>query len=370
MNGFDAELLCGTLRMYVALDWGDEVDLERAGKAADGEMYALARRPRTPSSLAYRPAPWRFRLAAPSLTLGELGAVEAEAEATIFDFGAVSVGLHVPLALRPAAVVRLAGSLADAAPIVEAARAAVAPLFQKVLPAIKEPQWSDLTEEYFVFHFPPDEAAPQAIRAPERLLSERAVWTAGVVRLEDEPLSPEEVVEAVRQRISYTPRDLFVPEWSAALLVDRDCEETLQIIEYANVQLLEYRHIDNRLDDRLAAAYRVLHPLARSWLPFWRMHGRQLRDLGELRIEMHDVFERTGNVLKLVGDQYLARCYQLLAARFHLTQWEHNIQEALEVVEGAYQVVSDQSAMVRMEVLEVIVIVLIALEIVMAVGGH
>jgi hypothetical protein len=201
-------------------------------------------------------------------------------------------------------------------------------------------------------------------------LSDELSWTAGIVRLEDEPLSQEQIAEATRHHITYTPHDLFLPGWSAALLVDRDCEETLQIIEYANLQLLEYRHIDNRLDDRLAGAYKFLHPLARSWLPFWRMHGRQLRDLGELRIEMHDVFERTGNVLKLVGDQYLARCYQMLSDRFHLDEWEENIEQALQVVEGAYQVVSDQSAMVRTEVLELIVILLIAFEIVVAFFRH
>jgi hypothetical protein len=264
----------------------------------------------------------------------------------------------------------LAGSLSEATPIVQAAKKAVGALYEKLLPALKQPELSELSEEYFVFHLPPSASASDLLKSPEKLLNERAAWTAGMVRLEDEPLSADEVREALRLRISYSPTDLFVLEWSAALLVDHECDETLQMVEYANLQLLEYRHIDNRLDDRLAGAYKLIHPPTRSWLPFWRMHGRQLRDLGELRIEMHDVFERTGNVLKLVGDQYLARCYQLLAARFHLDQWEKNIERALEVVQGAYQVVADQSAMVRTEVLEIIVIILIAFEIVMAFFRH
>ena len=370
MNDESGDTLRGTLHIFVAFDWGEEIDLERAGKLAAGEAHALARRSRTPASLVYQPAPWRFRLAPTELELGELGRIEAAAEATLFDLGAVSVGLHVPFVLPLPAIQRLAGSLANSAPIVEAVRQALLPLHAKVLPAIKEPESSQLSEEYFVFHFTPGEAAAPLVNRPERMLTEQAVWAAGVLRLENEPLSLNEVAEATRLHISYTPHDLFVPEWSAALLVDHNCEETLQTIEYANLQLLEYRHIDNRLDERLAGAYKLIHPLKRSWLPFWRMHGRQLRDLGELRIEMHDVFERTGNVLKLVGDQYLARCYQLLAARFHLDEWEENIERALEVVEGAYQVVSDQSATIRTEVLEIIVIVLIAMEIIMAFVGH
>jgi hypothetical protein len=157
-----------------------------------------------------------------------------------------------------------------------------------------------------------------------------------------------------------------VPEWSAALLIDRECEETLQVIAFANVQLLEYRHIDNRLDDRLAGAYRLIHPLAQRRMPFWYRPGRQLRELGEMRMEAHDLYERAGNVLKLVGDQYLARVYHLLAARFHLEEWRQNIERALEVAENAYQVVSDQAAANRGETLEWIVIVLIGFEVIMA----
>jgi hypothetical protein len=358
----EATALVGVLHIYVALDWGDEVDLERARQLAPAELLKLARRSRTPSSISYRPLPLRFRLPLLPLELAELGAVAAEAEATVFDFGGVSLALRVPLELSPSALLRLAGSLSDPSQIVEAARRAIAPLFDQLKPAIQQPACSDLSEEYFVFQLVPGEPSTGVAQ----LLTSSANWAAGLVRLEDEPLGPDEVAEALRLRISYTPTDLFIPEWSAALLVDRECEETLQVIAFANVQLLEYRHIDNRLDDRLAGAYRLIHPLAQRWLPFWARPGQQLRELGELRMEAHDLYERTGNVLKLVGDQYLARVYHLLAGRFHLEEWRHNIQRALEVAENAYQVVSDQAATNRMETLEWIVIILIGFEVIMA----
>src|SRR5262249_25406410 len=161
------------------------------------------RRSRTPSSVAYRPTPWRFRLAPVPLDLAELGRVEASAEATVFDFGAVSVGLHVPLSLLPNQMTHLAGSLSEATPIVQAARKAAAVLYEKLLPALEQPELSELTEEYFVFHLPPSASGPDLLKSPEKLLNERAAWTAGIVRLEDEPLSADEVREALRLRISY-----------------------------------------------------------------------------------------------------------------------------------------------------------------------
>src|SRR5207253_5914685 len=147
-----------------------------------------------------------------------------------------------------------------------------------------------------------------------------AAWLAGLVHLENQPLSPGEIAEALKLQLSYSPDDVFIADWGAAVLIDQDCDETLQTIEFANLQLLEFRHIDNRLDDSLAMAYRVIHALSQSWLPFWRSHARSLRVLGELKVEANGLFERTENVLKLVGDQYLTRVYRLVAGRFHLQE--------------------------------------------------
>src|SRR5262249_61390396 len=100
--------------------------------------------------------------------------------------------------------------------------------------------------------------------------------------------------------------------------------------------LLGIRHLDPPLDKDAARAYQLIQPLTHSWLPLWRMHSRPLRMLGELKVEANELFERTGNVFKLVGDQYLARVYSLLARRFHLDEWERSIERKLHVLEGVY----------------------------------
>jgi hypothetical protein len=301
------------------------------------------------------------------LALPELGLVQASTEATVVDFAAVSLALHVPFFLPPTGLLRLADGLADPTLLVQAARTLLQPLHQQLLPAVEVPRWQDdLSEEYFVFQLPPNNSSPVS----PLTLESHAGWLAGLVRLESGPLSPEEIREALRLYIRYSPDDLFVPDWAAAVLIDQDCDETLQTIEFANLQLLEFRHIDNRLDDTLSAAYRMIHALAQSWLPLWRSHGRSLRVLGELKVEANGLFERTENVLKLVGDQYLARVYRLLSARFHLQEWEQSIQRKLEVGEGVYQVVSDQTDTYRAEFLELTVVLLIVLEVLLALTRH
>jgi hypothetical protein len=87
-------------------------------------------------------------------------------------------------------------------------------------------------------------------------------------------------------------------------------------------------------------------------------------------VEANSLFERTGNALKLVGDTYLARVYRLLAARFHLETWQRSIERSLHVAEEVYGVVSDQAMALRGELLEVLVVVLILIEIVLAFVKH
>jgi hypothetical protein len=354
--------LRGVLHAYVAFDWGDEILLEKAESLVPAERRKLPRRRRTPSSVAYTPAPLRLLLPAPHIDVPELGPVTVTAEATLFDLAAVSAAFHVPFQATADALLRLAAHLARPESWIAAARAAMQPLYVELLPAIVGAMWQeDLSEEYFVFQFLPGEPLPLERRPDE------SEWLAGLVRLESEPLSAAEIAEATRQYLTYYPWDLFIADWGAACLIDQDCDETLQTIEFVNLQLLEYRHIDSRLDVALSNAYGLIHRAAQSRFPVWRGTYKALRAIGELNVEANSLFERTGNVLKLVGDQYLARVYRLLANRFGLNEWEGNIQRKLDVIQDVYEVISDQADSYRTQFLEVVVVLLIIIEVVVAI---
>ena len=99
--------IAGTLHVYVAFDWGEELRLDVARQLVPAEVHVLPRRRRTPPSIAYRPPPLRFHLHPPSLPLAEIGAAPVAAEATVFDFAAVSVAFHVPFDLPRDGMARL-----------------------------------------------------------------------------------------------------------------------------------------------------------------------------------------------------------------------------------------------------------------------
>lgn len=360
------DLYSGILHIFVAFDWGEEVNLEKARQLVPAELHALPRKSRTPPSIAYQSPPLRFDLPPLSLPLPVLETVQAPADLMLFDFGAASLAVQIPFRLAAADLTRLAGELADPAILVQAGRAAIEPVFRKLVPAIENPFWSHFSEEYFVFQLIPEATTP----TPAQLLVQYPGWLAGLVRLESEPLSDSEIAEALRLRLSYSPDDLIVSDWTAAVVVDRDCNEILETIAFANLQLLEFRHIDDRLDGRLKAAYGLIHQLEQTRLPIFRRHARPIRALGALKVEVNEMFERASSALTLVGDPYVARLYQQLAVRFHLDGWGQNIRREISVLEGIYQAVSDQAATYRTEALEITVVILILGEILLAVFRH
>lgn len=352
----------GVLHVIVAYDWGDEVDLARAASLASGRRLDLERRPRTPTSVAYRPTPLNFSRGTTATTLPDMPPCAAAVSATVFDFAAINLRLDVPLESTVAGLRRLAGDPAALQALVRSARDAAESLHRELLPAIKAPAWRDFSEEYFVFHFD-----PATLPDPQRLVERHADWLAALLRLENDPLSRDEIDDALSRRLSYAPHDLVLVDWAAAVVIDRECEESLRAIEFANVQLLEFRHLDRRLDDALIEAYGLIHSLAGSRRPlFGRSQHGPLRVLGDIKIETDVLFERSANALKLVGDQYLARLYRQLAHRFHLDEWASGIRQSLDVVESVYRILADQAAAGRIELMELIVIGLIAVEIVIS----
>ncbi len=357
-------LLEATVHLDFAYDVGYEIDLDRARGILPGESGPLARRRRTPESLRYRPAPMRLSLDGSGVALpgGVATCAPPRAELALFDFGALSLAMHFPLRVSAEELRRLAGELADPAPLHAAARLVLAPWLERIKTVVNGFDFSEMSEEYIVF---------QVAEVRDDWLPAHADWVAGLVRLETDPLSPPEVQEATRLALSYTAGDLVVLDWAAGFVADRDCEDILQVIEFANVQLLEFRQIDDRLDDRLEAAYRQIRARKhRSWGRFWDLPNDALANVRELEVEATSLFERADNALKLIGDQYLSRVFGMASARFHLDEWQQSIHRKLKTVGDVFDLLVQQAGVRRTEVLELVVIALIAIEIITAFVRH
>jgi uncharacterized Rmd1/YagE family protein len=95
-----------------------------------------------------------------------------------------------------------------------------------------------------------------------------------------------------------------------------------------------------------------------------------VRSVRELEIEATSLFERADNALKLIGDQYLSRVFDLASTRFHLRGWQQSIRRKLETVGDVYDLLVQQAGGQRAELLEIIVVLLIAMEVALALMRH
>jgi hypothetical protein len=194
----------------------------------------------------------------------------------------------------------------------------------------------------------------------ESLIAAHADLVAQVLRAEPVALSAQEVADAVSHRIAFGLDDVTVVDGEAAFIYDREADDVRTVLELANVQLLEMRFLDAQLDRVLDKAY---EELARGRGPGLRRPD--LRRLARYQLDAAVLFEQVSNALKLIGDQYLARVYGMAGRRFHLGEWDAAVTRKLATIEGIYAKVTDQAAERRMELLEWIIIVLIAVSIVL-----
>lgn len=184
-----------------------------------------------------------------------------------------------------------------------------------------------------------------------------------------ERLSKQESDESTGRYLSYYEDDLVVVDWDAALLIDEptDFDETLYIMELANLQLAELEAYDRLLDESLDRSYRDL--AGRSL----RSRGDILRELREIRIDMARFNDELSNITKFFGDWHLARIYEKLSMRFHLGEWHRTIAGKLQTLDDLYQILKHDQTNRWMMILEATIVLLFVIDLVilfMGLKGH
>jgi len=181
------------------------------------------------------------------------------------------------------------------------------------------------------------------------------------------PLATRQIEELVGEAISYYGSDLVLLDWNAALIFDREWQDTVAVLEELNVRLVELRFLDLRLDRALGKfSVEVYRP------PFGSLrapHRTAIRALSELTVETLRLSEQVQNALKLIPDVYLARVHRRGAARLGLPAWEAMVRAKLEAVRQLITVLSERASVRRAEAMELAIILLIALEIALALFG-
>ncbi len=205
----------------------------------------------------------------------------------------------------------------------------------------------------------------KTIRSEDWLIQNRR-QVAALLTEEPDPgtLSAQEAKDSTNRYISYYDRDLTVIDWDAALVVDepKNFDETLYLMEVANVQLEELEAYDAILDEATERAYR---DLARHHHPLQGYSKTMQQSLREIRVDMARLSDELSNTTKFFGDWHLARMYKAISERFHLADWHKTIDEKLKTLDDLYQLLSADRNNRVMMLMEAAIVALFVIDIIL-----
>ena len=162
--------------------------------------------------------------------------------------------------------------------------------------------------------------------------------------------------------LSYYPSDLLVVAWVAALVYDtaEGAAPTIQLLEYANAQLLEFRHYDEVLTRVLESVYKTLEHRG-GLFRRWRM-AREAERLNTLRLDITELTERTDNAIKFLSDMFYARAHRIAAGRVGVPDYRHLVEEKLRTAGELYDFMMNEFHQARAFILEVLVVAILVIE--------
>lgn len=197
----------------------------------------------------------------------------------------------------------------------------------------------EFSEEYSVFIISGYKGGPEQFLDKKESI-------AGLLKSEKSPLNEEEIDYTLSYKIKYAKDDLVIIDWDGAFVFDPegDFESTLELLELANFQLLRYRIFDSELESRLQKVSHAIEatPAGRKFsFKTSEMH-KALREFMILRSRSISDFQSLDRDIRLIGDWYWARLYELVSKKFKLDDWRSTVKSKLDALEDAYTITSEK----------------------------
>mgnify|MGYP001764126466 CR=1 FL=1 len=179
-------------------------------------------------------------------------------------------------------------------------------------------------------------------------------------------ISEEEVADTWKTWFSYYVDDLVVIEWDAALVIEPTgrYEDTLAAIELANLQLLELRTYDAYLDEVIDKAYDDVDSFF-SRGGVLRSGREMVKELADVRMDLAEVTDEVENISKFFGDWFLGKVYLGCARKFELESWRRIVNDKMQALSEIYHVAQSEVESRRMFWLEVLIVLLFAIDLVL-----
>ncbi len=356
-----ASPLRGSVLVLIQFDVCEEIRLDVLRNILGARTADATFKQKAPGYVRYQRPPVEETLEPLVLESGE----RLDGQIKYYDYGVVSLVFQLPFSGGWDTLVQLSCRWTSDTNFETLATRIVTQKLERAAPALVKPydlkQGEWLQEDYFIFHVREIEGAPSA----NDLLNEHADRISQVVRGEMTPLSDDERQEILLSRISYYPNDLAVIGWNAAFIYDTPAgaETAIQLLQYANSQLLEFRHYDEFLTKELENVYDFLEVGGTGWWSRWRT-ARAASKLHTVLLDVNELTERADNAIKFLSDMFSARLYKLCAQKVGVPDYKDLVKEKLQTAEDLYRFMVEQFNQSRAFVLELMVVVILIIELV------
>ncbi|HUO14107.1 MAG TPA: hypothetical protein VMX38_03905 [Verrucomicrobiae bacterium] len=356
--------LTGSVLILIQFDVCEEIRLDELRRIIGARTQQLPLKNTAPAYVRYQRTPVVVTLDPVILDTGE----RLEGQIKYYDYGVISLVFELPFAGSWDDLIQLSTRWTSDTSFESVATRIARQRLERAAPALVKPYHTTLNEgepwlqeDYFIFHVREIDGSPSA----DNLLALHGDKIAQIVRGETAILSDSERQEILQSRISYYPNDLAVIGWNAAFVYDTaaGAETAIQLLQYANSQLLEFRHYDEFLTRQLQDVYDFLDRGGSGLWSRWRT-ARAASKLHTVLLDVNELTERADNAIKFLSDMFSARLYKLCAQKVGVPDYKDLVKEKLQTAEDLYRFMVEQFNQSRAFVLELMVVVILIIELI------
>ena len=142
--------------------------------------------------------------------------IDSSVDLIAYDFGAVAVLYRIPLQGSIEKLLQLSQELYDNDFLLTDSRLRADQLLKGMGHSVSDAGIANVVEDYVIYHVE-SFVSPLDLNA---LTSTKAQWIAKILRAEEQPLSSQEVEDALAAKMSFGLGDMTIVDWNVVLIVD------------------------------------------------------------------------------------------------------------------------------------------------------
>jgi hypothetical protein len=284
-----------------------------------------------------------------SVSFFDVGAISLEFMANIEDIG---------LDQLP----RVAAAIQSSPHVLAKAQQIAQSVAEQAKPALVSPGLANLASVYTVFAVRKHEGSTHV----DGIVRQLGPFVAQTLRASEDRIGERELESALTPFVTYSDQDVLFASTNVAVLFDETASDVVDIFELANAQSAELRYVDARLDRALQKLYEDNEERPTLWQKLTNVFEAQLKRLNTLHLDATIIVDRVENSFKFAQDSYLVQIHELAIRKMLMQSFLHGIERKLTAVREVVSDLRDRSSTTRMEILEWIVIILIAIEVIPA----